>query len=205
MTARSRRIAVAAACGAALLLTTTGAAQAEIPAPASSPSTGDVAALLAQMREQGIAQAGGSLADLRKQAAAAGPRTTATAMAAKSKLPKCRGTFKHAAATVVLQESMKHGIPWVVKLTAANAPQGRVNFNAKIFANKREANVYQEHPNKQWWYQFHGPLPRKFDVKGSKKDYKMQRGDDVSFLWTWRSVRDPRSGGYRVVNCEFKP
>ncbi|MGX1762559.1 hypothetical protein ACWIG5_37675 [Streptomyces lydicus] len=157
---------------------------------------------MAQLREQGVAQGGGSLAELRKLATA-GPH--AAVAAKKSKLPKCRGTFKNRAATVVLQESKRHGIPWVVKLTSGNSPMGRVNFDAEIFANKREANVYQMHPNKQWWYQFHGPLPRTFDVKGSRKHYTMKCGDDVSFLWTWKSVRHPGSGGHRFVNCEFKP
>ncbi|MFI1675971.1 hypothetical protein [Streptomyces sp. NPDC020607] len=115
------------------------------------------------------------------------------------------GTFRNRAAKVVLQESKKHGVLWVVKLSSGNTPMGRVNFNAKIFANGREANVYQEHQNKVWYYQFHGPLPRKFAVKGSGRKYTMKLGDDVSFMWTWRSVRDPRSGGMRFVNCEFKP
>ncbi|MEJ8646703.1 hypothetical protein WKI65_01135 [Streptomyces sp. MS1.AVA.3] len=187
----------------ALLLTTTGAAQAQSPTPkptASAAAEAGVPALLAKLRAQGVVQGEGSLADLERQAKS-GPLPSASAARG---LPKCRGTFRAASGTVTLQESKRHGIPWGVKLSAGNAPQGVVRFSAKIFANKREANVYRTH-KEPWSYHFHGPLPRSFDVKGSRKNYTMKRGDDVSFLWTWKSVRDPRSGGYRFVNCEFKP
>lgn len=198
---RHVRSVAAIACGAALLLTTTGAAEAQTPKPVVSSSTDTrVAALLAQLRSQGIAQGEGSLADLQRQVEN-GP--TSVVSAARG-LPKCRGTFRAVSGTVTLQESMRHGIPWGVKLSAGNAPQGVVKFSAQIFANKREANVYRTH-KELWSYHFHGPLPRTFDVKGSRKKYTMKRGDDVSFLWTWKSVSKPRSGGYRFVNCEFKP
>ncbi|MFH8634946.1 hypothetical protein ACH4CC_34550 [Streptomyces lydicus] len=185
------------------MLTTTGAAEAQTPKPkavVSSPADARVATLLAKLRAQGIAQGDGSLADLQRQVEN-GPTS---AVSAARGLPKCRGTFRAVSGTVTLQESMRHGIPWGVKLSAGNAPQGVVKFSAQIFANKREANVYRTH-KELWSYHFHGPLPRTFDVKGSRKKYTMKRGDDVSFLWTWKSVSKPRSGGYRFVNCEFKP
>ncbi|MFI1496128.1 hypothetical protein [Streptomyces platensis] len=54
-----------------------------------------------------------------------------------------------------------------------------MRFSAKIFANGREANVYRTH-KELWSYHFHGPLPRTFDVKGSRKKHTMKRGGNVS-------------------------
>ncbi|MCX4826002.1 hypothetical protein OG883_40720 [Streptomyces sp. NBC_01142] len=161
---------------------------------ASSVSQEELADILGQLRSKNIPQGAGSLTDL-KALAERSP-------AAKAKLPKCRGTFRHAVGKVTLQESKKYGIPWGLKLSKRMAPQGIIRLKAQIFANKREANVYQPH-TEPWNYHFHGPLPRTFNPKGKAKKYTIKRGDEVSFLWTWKSVSKPKSGGARFVNCRF--
>ncbi|MFE7838922.1 hypothetical protein ACFU53_23605 [Streptomyces sp. NPDC057474] len=199
MSSRSTQISVAAAAAAlALLAPTSAATAAEHETRVGQAASSDIATTLAALRDRGVVQGAGTLDDLARQASAPGPATTA----AKAKLPKCRGTFRHTTGTVTLQESKKYGIPWGVKLSKKIAPQGIIRFKAQIFANKREANVYAPH-TEPWNYHFHGPLPRTFDPKGKAKKYTIKRGDEVSFLWTWKSVSKPKSGGYRFVNCKF--
>ncbi|MEU8589956.1 hypothetical protein AB0C59_23605 [Streptomyces sp. NPDC048664] len=166
-----------------------------------APRPGD---LLARLGAEGVSSGGGSYgaggvaAALRKDAGQARPTAAAAA------LPKCRGTFKHATADVTLQESMRYGIPWGVKLRPANSRFGVVNLSAQVFANSRQANVYQPHVE-PWRYHFHGPLPRTFHIVRSNRTYTMPRGATVSFLWVWHSVARPSEGAYRYVNCTFKP
>ncbi|MGW6454729.1 hypothetical protein ACWF94_02175 [Streptomyces sp. NPDC055078] len=194
MSLRSTQLTVAVA-GVLALLAPASAAAAEHETRSSHAAPSDMAAILASLRDQGIAQGAGTLDDLVRQAAAPGP-------AAKAKLPKCRGTFRHVVGKVTLQESKKYGIPWGLKLSKRIAPQGIIRLKAQIFANKREANVYQPH-TEPWYYHFHGPLPRTFDPKGKEKRYTIKRGNEVSFLWTWKSISKPPAGGYRFVNCKF--
>ncbi|MDX2938603.1 hypothetical protein [Streptomyces ipomoeae] len=194
---RSTQISVAAAAVLALVAPASAATADEQQTRSSHAASSDIATVLASLRDRGIAQGAGTLDDLTRQASAPSPAATA-----KAKLPKCRGTFRHVTGTVTLQESKKYGIPWGVKLSKKIAPQGIIRFKAQIFANKREANVYAPH-TEPWNYHFHGPLPRTFDPKGKAKKYTIKRGDEVSFLWTWKSVSKPKSGGYRFVNCKF--
>ncbi|WP_055711135.1 hypothetical protein [Streptomyces torulosus] len=201
MSLRSTQISVVAAAAALALVAPASAATAATPyeTGSSHAAPSDIATVLASLRDRGVAQGAGSLDDLVRKASAPGPAATA---AKAAKLPKCRGTFRHTTGTVTLQESKKYGIPWGVKLSKKIAPQGIILFKAQIFANKREANVYAPH-TEPWNYHFHGPLPRTFDPKGKAKKYTIKRGDEVSFLWTWKSVSKPKASGYRFVNCKF--
>lgn len=197
-------------CAAALICATApaaGAATAGTEKASSAQTSAQPATLLGELAAAGKSSGSGTFTSsdgvtgaLQRQVADAGTESGAAA----AKYPKCRGTFKHAVADVTLQESMKHGIPWIVKLRKANSKFGVINFSAQIYANNHQANVYQPHVE-PWNYQFHGPLPRPFSVVKSSKKYTMPRGATVSFLWTWYSVAKPTQGAYRYVNCTFKP
>lgn len=113
----------------------------------------------------------------------------------------CMGTFDHKASVVTLQQSPTAGIPWLIKLTPANAAFGEVNMSAQIYVDNNRANVYDPHIE-PWNYQFHGPLPRTFQRFGGGT-YTMHTGSEVSFLWTWNSVAQPAQGGYGFVNCVY--
>ncbi|NQE88759.1 hypothetical protein [Nocardia terpenica] len=119
----------------------------------------------------------------------------------RAPFPPCQGTFDDTAATVTLQQSPVFGIPWLVRLKPELAYQGTINFQAQIFADNRQANVYQPHVE-PWDYNFHGPLPRTFQVIGDG-NYTMHAGSEVSFLWYWTSITHSGSGGYAFNNCVY--
>lgn len=204
-----RRSAITASAVALICATApaAGAATTQPAKVATARTSAQPAALLGELAAAGSPSGSGTFSasdgvTSALQSQVADTRTTSGAAAAK--YPKCRGTFKHAVADVTLQESMKHGIPWIVKLRKANSKFGVINFSAQIYANNRQANVYQPHVE-PWNYQFHGPLPRTFSIVRSSKKYTMPRGATVSFLWTWYSVAKPTQGAYRYVTCTFKP
>ena len=116
--------------------------------------------------------------------------------------PACHGTFpSNGVANITVQSSAAHGIPWVVKLTSANSRFGVVVLSAQIYANNRQANVYAPH-TEPWNYNFHGPLPRKFQKVGGGT-YTMPDGATVSFLFVWHSAAHPPEGGYAYLNCKY--
>ncbi|MBH1938387.1 hypothetical protein I5Q34_29715 [Streptomyces sp. AV19] len=187
------RAAVAAACGAALVLTSVSAAEAA--APRQAPPAG---AVLSGATEGGGYGAGPSAADLRRA-------TADGALAAGITIPKCQGTYKMPIADVTLKESLKGGIPWQVGLgKKLNSNLGTVNFRTQIFADGHE--VAGNGTQKQKWnYKFHGTVKRTFVRQDNKKKFTLQKGRVVSFFWNWHSAAKPNVEGYRYVICQFQP
>ena len=188
--------AFATACG--LLLTT-------VPASAA-PADGDVQDLLQAWAAAGAPAGGGTLDSPEGQRLTETLHSTSaarpSAAAAAAAYPACHGTFpSNGVANITVQSSAAHGIPWVVKLTSANSRFGVVVLSAQIYANNRQANVYAPH-TEPWNYNFHGPLPRKFQVVGGGT-YTMPDGATVSFLFVWHSAAHPSEGGYAYLTCKY--
>ncbi|MFF4600757.1 hypothetical protein [Amycolatopsis sp. NPDC001319] len=188
---------VAVACG--LVLTT-------VPAVAAPAGT-DVVDVLHSLADAGAPAGGGALdspegrqlVQALQDTSGARPEPAARPSAA---YPACHGTFpSNGTANITVQSSATSGIPWVVKLTSPNSRFGVVVMSAQIYANNHQANVYAPH-TEPWNYQFHGPLPRKFQVVGGGT-YTMPKGATVSFLFTWHSAAHPTEGGYAYLNCTY--
>jgi hypothetical protein len=178
-----------------------------VASPSSTQSPG-VADLLHSWAATGQPSGGGTLDSLKGQQLTAALQgrpvvnARAEAQPAAAAYPACHGTFpSNGAANIVVQSSAVSGIPWGVNLTPANAQFGVVTLSAQIYADNRQANVYAPH-TEPWNYQFHGPLPRTFQVIGGGS-YKMPSGATVSFLFTWHSAAKPTQGGYAYLNCQF--
>lgn len=185
------RVAVAAACGAALVFGSVSGAQAA--APRQAPARGVLAA-----EGQGGGLGAPSAADLRRA-------TARPSAGAAMTIPRCQGTWNQTIAGVTVKESLKGGIPWKVALTKKlNSPMGTVNFRTQIFADGHEVagNGTQK---RKWDYNFHGTVPRTFVRADNKKKFTLPEGRVVSFFWTWQSVSKPNYEGYRYVICQFQP
>ncbi|MET8999217.1 hypothetical protein [Amycolatopsis sp. NPDC004169] len=194
---RSFRVLVTAfatACGLVLATVPAGAAPA-----------GDVQDLLHAWADAGAPAGGGTLDSPEGRRLTEALDSTATpqpSVAAAAAYPACHGTFpSNGVANITVQSSAAHGIPWVVKLASANSRFGVVVLSAQIYANNRQANVYAPH-TEPWNYNFHGPLPRKFQKVGGGT-YTMPDGATVSFLFVWHSAAHPSEGGYAYLTCKY--